>query len=627
MKRFVAVLSSGPLLVFSLVAIAATTSDPVIVTATRTAQTADESLAAITVITRADIERQQASSVQDLLRGTPGLAMANNGGPGKFTSVFLRGTESDHVLVLIDGVKVGSATLGTAAFQNIPVEQIERIEIVRGPRSSLYGSEAIGGVIQIFTRKGGGALTPFFSVGGGSYHTYNTSAGVSGGGDRGWFNLSASGSDTEGFNACRGEPGVGGCFTNEPDRDGYTNVSGSARAGYRFANGAEGDVNVLRAKGKNQFDGGFVNELESMQQVVGSRLRFSPMAPWNVTLAAGRSRDESDNFKDGTFRSRFDTERDTLSFQNDVSIGTRQLLTLGLDYLEDSITSTQAYAVTSRDNEALFVQYQAGIGRHDLQASVRRDDNEQFGHHNTGGLVWGHALSDTLRWTASYSTAFKAPTFNELYWPYSAFTDSAGFTNISRGNPDLSPEKSKTTELGLRYKLAASSINLSAYETKARDLIDWATTPTGATEFTTAPANIDHVRIRGLEAAFDTRLADWEVKTSLTLLDPKNRSAGTNQGNVLPRRAEQALRLDLDRALGKYRVGTTLFAEGRRFDDLANTHRLGGYATIDLRAEYLFTKAWRAQARVENLFDKDYETAAFYNQPGRSVYLTLRYQP
>lgn len=600
--------------------------DAVIVTATRTAITANEALAAVSVITRQDIERSQAQSVQDLLRGEPGISVTNNGGPGKSTAVFLRGTESDHVLVLIDGVKVGSATLGTAAFQDIPVEQIERIEIVRGPRSSLYGSEAIGGVIQIFTRKGGGPAKPFFSLGGGSHDTHEGLVGVSGGGDRGWFNLSASGIDTEGFNACRGEPGVGGCFADEPDRDGYRNGSSAARGGYRFANGAEMDVNILRTRGKNEFDG-FVNESKSLQQIIGTRLRFSPMAPWNVTLAAGRSRDESDNFKNGVFNSRFNTERDTVSFQNDVSIGAAQLLTLGLDRQEDRITSNRAYAVTSRDNEALFIQHQLGLGRHDLQASLRRDDNEQFGRHTTGSLAWGHSFSDTLRGMISHGTAFKAPTFNELYWPNSSFVDSAGFTNISRGNPDLSPEESKTTELGLRYKLAVSSINLSVYETEARDLIDWATTATGLTEFTTAPANVDRIRIRGFEATFDTRLADWAVRTSLTLLDPENRSVGANQGNVLPRRSERALRLDLDRALGKYRVGTTVFAEGERYDDLANTRRLGGYATVDLRAEYALARAWRAQARVANLLDKDYETAAFFSQEGRSYYFTLRYQP
>jgi len=582
---------------------------PIIVTATRTAETADETLASVTVISRKEIERQQAQSVQDLLRGIPGVSIANNGGPGKATSVFLRGTESDHVLVLIDGVKVGSATLGTTAFQDIPVDQIERIEIVRGSRSSLYGSEAIGGVIQIFTRKGGGALKPFFSVGGGSYRTYSASAGVSGGGERGWFSVSASAIDTLGFNACDGKPSPGGagCFTTEPDKDGYRNLSGSLRAGYRFDNGLEMDVHALRASGDTEFDGSFVNESESVQQVLGGTLRFSAVDMWLITLTAGRSQDESDNFKDDAFKSRFDTQRDTLSFQNDLSIAPDHLLTVGADYQEDRVDGTTAYAVSSRDNTGLFTQYQEVFGSHDVQLSLRRDDNEQFGNRHTGGAAWGYALSGGLRLTASYGTAFKAPTFNELYFP--------GF-----GNPNLRPEESRSFELGLSDKAIWGNWSLNAYETRIDDLIAF-----DASTF--APANIDQARIRGLEAVLGIRLGNWDLNANLTLLDPKNHSGGANDGNVLPRRARRSLCLDADRDFGRYRLGATLLAAGKRYDDLANTRELGGYATIELRAEYALAKEWRLQARVENLLDKDYETAAFFNQPERGLYLTLRYQP
>jgi vitamin B12 transporter len=587
----------------------ATELEPIIITATRTAQTADETLSSVTVITRKDIERQQVQSIQDLLRGVPGISIDNNGGPGKATSVFLRGTESDHVLVLIDGVKMGSATLGTTAFQDIPVEQIERIEIVRGPRSSLYGSEAIGGVLQIFTRKGGGPLTPYFSLGGGSYRTYNASVGLSGGGGRGWFNVNATGIDTEGFNACNGKPSPdgAGCFTIEPDKDGYRNLSGSLRAGYRFDNGVEMDLHALRAKGKNDFDGNFVNESESVQQVSGGTLRFSPVEIWQMTLAAGRSRDESDDFKDGVFKSRFNTQRDTLSLQNDLTLTTDQLLTVGADYQDDRVDSTTAYTITSQDNTGLFSQYQASFGSHDMQLSLRRDDNRQFGVHNTGGAAWGYSLGKRLRVTASYGTAFKAPTFNELYYP--------GF-----GNPGLRPETSRSVELGLRDESARGHWSLNAYETRIDDLIAFDSS-------TFAAANIDQALIRGLEAILGTQLGNWVLNANLTLLDPQNHSGGANDGNVLPRRAKQSLRLDADVDIGRYRFGATMLAAGKRYDDLANTRELGSYSTFDLRAEYALARAWLVQGRIENLFNEDYETAAFFNQPRRSLYLTLRYKP
>ena len=577
----------------------------VIVTATRTAQTADATLAAVTVLTRQDIERSQAQSVGDLLGGLPGISLANNGGLGKTTSVFLRGTEAGHVLVLVDGVKVGSATLGATAFEYLPVGQIERIEIVRGPRSSLYGSEAIGGVIQIFTRRGGGALTPAFSLGAGSHRSGQAMLGVSGGGADSWFNFSASAIDTDGFNACNGSSRAG-CYTFEPDRDGYRNASASARAGHRFAGGAEIDVRWLRSSNRNKFDGGFVNEAQAVQQVFGANLRFSPLSPWRVTLLAGRSQDDNDNFKDGVFMSRFNTQRDTLSLQNDVELGASRLLTLGFDYQDDSIVADTVYTVTSRDNTGVFAQYQADFGAHNLQFSLRNDDNRQFGNRATGGAAWGYALGDGLRLTASYGTAFKAPTFNDLYYP--------GY-----GNANLKPESSRSAELGLRGAKGHGNWALNVFHTEVDELIAFDAD-------TYAPGNVASARIRGLEAVAGARVAQWRANAGLTLLAPENRSAGAYNGKLLARRAEQTLRLDLDRELGSYRIGATLLAVGERFDDLANTRRLGGYATLDLRAEYPFARDWLLQARAANLFDRDYETAAFYNQPGRSLFVTVRYQ-
>ncbi len=580
--------------------------DPVIVTASRTARTADETLASVSVITRADIERRQAQSVPELLAGLPGVAISNNGGMGKTSAVFLRGSEAGHVLVLIDGVKVGSATLGTTSFEQLPLDQIERIEIVRGPRSSLYGSEAIGGVIQIFTRKGGGALTPNFSIGAGSHGTGQFSAGVSGGGANDWYSVNLSGIDTDGFNACNGQPGVAGCFTSEPDKDGYRNLAGSARAGMRLDNGAEVDVHWLRSNSATQFDGGFVNESKTAQQTLGGSLRFSPLAAWRVALLAGTSLDESDSFKNGAWKSRFDTRRDTLSWQNDLALDANQLVTLGLDYQNDSIASDTAYAATRRDNRGLFAQYQGDFGAHSLQFSVRGDDNRQFGGHNTGAAAWGVKLGGGMRLTASYGSAFKAPTFNDLYYP--------GY-----GTADLKPESSRSAELGLS---GSGKLNwaLNAYRTEVDDLIAY-----DASRY--APGNVASALIRGLEGSIGMRLADWQANAHATLLDPENRSPGANFGKNLTRRPEQSLRLDLDRDLGRYRVGATLLAAGARYDDLANTRRLGGYATLDLRADYKLAKDWLVQAKAANLFDRDYETAAFYNQPRRSLFVTLRYQP
>jgi len=581
----------------------ATTDDTlseVVVTATRTAQAADASLASVTVITRQDIERLQAQSLPEVLRGAAGLTISNSGGAGKATSVFLRGTNAGHVLVLVDGIKIGSATLGTASFQDIPVEQIERIEIVRGPHASLYGSEAIGGVIQIFTRKSYGAPTPSVSFTAGSYGTYNTALGLSGGGEQGWLNFRLNQQNTGGFSAKSNATGA------DLDKDGYHNSSLGLNGGYRFDNGVQADMQLLRANSKSKFDGPSQNEGQGVQQVLGGSLKFSPLQIWNMTLRAGSSQDNSNNFLNGVFKSRFDTQRDSLSWQNDFAVDADQLLTAGFDYLNDRVNTT-VYKKSNRSNRAVFGQYQGSFGAHSLEVSVRRDNNQQFGGHTTGGLAYGYALTDATRLTASYGTAFKAPTFNQLYYP--------GF-----GSATLRPELSRSLEVGVAGHAALGKWSLNAYQTDMTDLI-------GFDAFFN-PVNINSARLTGLEGQLKARLADWEINTTLTLQDPRQTS-GANSGKLLNRRATEAMRVEVAHDFGAIRLASSLYAEGRRFDDLANTagKRLGGYGLLDLRTEYRIAPQWQLQGRVDNLLDKRYETAQFYNQAGRGLYLTLNYQP
>jgi vitamin B12 transporter len=575
----------------------ATDMEQIMVTATRTAQTEDESLASVSVITREDIERLQAQSLQDVLRGVPGLTLSNSGGAGKATSLFMRGSESDHVLVLLDGMKLGSASNGALPFEHLPIEQIERIEIVRGPRSSLYGPEAIGGVIQIFTRRGGGELKSRYSLDLGSDNSRGGSLGLSGGGQRGWYSVDLALSDTDGFDVRRD--------VDEPDKDGYRNESASLRGGYRFENGIEADFHALRADGENTYDG-FYNESESRQQVVGGSLRFAPADLWLLTLTGGRTWDELDSYKDGVYLTTFDTRRDSLSLQGDVELGIDRLLTLGIDYQKDAVESSTDYAVNERNNRGYFLQYQGGISAHDLQFSLRRDDHKTFDKHTTGGVAWGYTLKPGLRLWTSYTTAFKVPSFNELYYP--------GY-----GNLDLNAEESTSLELGLQGGAGWGNWSLSAYQTRVDDLIAYDAAASSA-------VNINQARIRGIEAQIDADLGPWRTSTSLTLLDPRDDSGGANDGNLLPRRTRQSLRIDLDRTFGAYALGATLLAEGERYDDLANSQKLGGFATLDLRASYRINNAWLVRGRCENLFDKAYETAAYYNQSGRSFYLTLSYQ-
>ena len=579
---------------------AQTAPETLLVTATRTAQTADQALASVTVIERAEIERKQARNVTELLEQAPGVVLTNNGGRGKPTSISLRGTTSKQVLVLIDGIKAGSATLGSMAFEHLAVDQIERIEVVRGPRSSLYGSEAIGGVIHIFTRRGSEGFSPRFSVGAGSDKAREVTLGASGGSKDGWYNLSVSDFTTDGFNAKEE-----GTYGYNPDDDGYDNRSYALSGGYRFSEQVEARVNWSQNRGDNEYDGGnsFDNySNESRLQTLGGELRLKPTDNWNLNLTAGQSRDKGTEFGDGVYQSHIETKRDLASLQSE-HIFSHSQLTWGVDYQQDQVSSNKAYAVTERDNLGVFGLYQLFLGKHDLAFSLREDDNEQFGNETTGSIAWGMALPHDLRLTASYGTAFNAPTFNDLYWPGS-------------GNPDLQPEESESWELGLSGNHAGVQWSANLYQNDVDNLIAWAPDASG----NWVPMNVDAARIRGLELVAATRLANWDLSTSLDLMDPKDRDTD----ELLKRRPRKTFNLAIDRDFGAYALGGSLRAVGKRED---GSSELGAYTTVDLRGSYQLTQDLALKARVDNLFDEDYQTAKGYNQPDRTFWLSLHYAP
>jgi vitamin B12 transporter len=589
----------------------ATGLDPVIVTATRTAIAAEDALSSVSVITRADIERLQPLSVSDLLTGLPGVSFANSGGIGQQTSLFLRGTNSSHTLVLIDGVRIGSVGNGLAAFEQLPVEQIERIEIVRGPRSSLYGADAIGGVIQIFTRHGSrdGGLRPSFSVTTGSQNLLRGQFGVSGGDEHAWYNLGVGAQHTRGINACRVGAGdvFAGCFVNEPDRDAYDNKNLIANGGYRWDNGAQLTGSWLRSLGEIHFDGSYQNRSRTVQQTAGSAFSFNPLQAWKTTLSVGQNLDRYDNYENENFVGYIYSRRNQASWQNDVRLADNQLLTLGVDWQGEKIDSDTGFLATRRHDTGGYLQYQGSFGRNEVQLSARRDHNSQYGDHNTGAAAWGYHFDHGLKVSASYGSAFHAPTFNDLYYPYGS------------GNPDLKPETSRSAELGVSQQLDTWNWALNGYQTRIEQLISL-----DANYF---PSNISKARIRGVEGQLGVKLAGWQLQGYLTWLQPRNEDGGANHGNVLPRRPERTARVDLDRRFGAFGIGATVNVTGRSYDNASNSHPLGGYATTDLRTSWHFAPGWQVEARLTNVFDRNYETVYYFNQPGRSGFVTLRYSP
>ncbi|GAA5162518.1 TonB-dependent vitamin B12 receptor [Viridibacterium curvum] len=570
-----------------------------VVTPNRVARTVDETLAPVTVITRKDIERQQAQSVLDVLTGMPGVTLANTGGPGKLTSLFLRGTNSDHVLIMIDGVKIGSATAGSAGLQDIPLEQIERIEIVRGPRASLYGSEAIGGVLQIFTRKG--VAKPAVSLGGGSRGTYSGSA-FAGVGDAAglWASAGVTGGKTRSFNACGGASG--GCFANEPDRDPYSNVSFNLRGGASVGEVVRGEVQYLQYDGSNNYDGGFQNESDTRTQLGSGKIDFTPLDVWRSGLTVAQQHDDNKSYKNGAFTGRFLTRRDSASWLNDFTLAKGHTLVVGLDTMRDEVISTTAYTQKSRRNTGFAGQYLGKIGSASAELALRHDNNEQYGRHNTGSVAFGYAFAKALQVNAAYGTAFKAPTFNQLYFP--------GFNN-----PNLQPESARNREIGFKGELGVARWGVQYFDNRIKNLISGS-----------PPNNVLRSRIHGLELTSAAKFGKTNLGASATFQNPKDHSGGANEGNLLVRRPRQMARVDADQDIGDFGVGLTWSARGRSYDNAANTTKLGGYSLWDLRTEYRYDKSLKLQLRIENLFDKRYETAYLYNQAGFGAFVTLRYQ-
>lgn len=592
--------------------------DDIVVTATRTPRRESQALAPTTVITRDDIQRLQPRTTTELLRRSPGVTVSNQGGAGKLTSIHMRGTNSDHVLVLVDGIEYRRATSGQAAIEDLDVDQIERIEIVRGPRSSLYGADAIGGVIQIFTRSGEGVTgtQPSFSIGAGSNDTYEARAGLAGNDGKTRYNLGVSRYQTHGFDGCSGQSAAagGGCFADEPDDDGYDRVTGTFNFVHEFDNGIDLGLNFMRAEGTNEYDGSVFsgNVSDIMRQIAGVTLGWQATDVWHTQLKAGAGWNESENFYESAQVSRFDSRRKSLSWQNTLDAGAVGQFVIGADYDEDNLDSSEAYDQTSRDNKGVFAQYLGDAGRHHVQLAGRYDDNEQFGSETTGSATYGFDLTENYRLMASYGSAFKAPTFDELYYP-----------NFS--NPDLDPETSHSTEIGLDATQSWGEWSLHAYQTKISNLISNADTTGNG--FVDTPINVSRSRIRGLEADIGTGIADWQFNAQATWLDAENRSDDANRGNDLIRRPEYSAQFDVDRQFNRVSLGASLFVAGSTYDDLGNQNKLEAYQLVDLRSSYQFTSSWQVEAKLSNLFDEDYQTARFYNKPGREVFFTLRYQP
>lgn len=574
-----------------------------VVTASRMPESAAQAVRPVTVITAEDIRQSGAGSVTDLLRTLGGVEITQNGGLGSSSSVFIRGANSDHTVVLVDGVRIGSATLGTAAFESIPLALIERIEVLPGPSSSLYGSDAIGGVIQIFTKSAKRSPGASVALTAGSHDLRQAAASYAAAlGEGTQLSLGLNYLSTDGINATTPD----NTYNYNPDRDGLLQRSGQLRLTQQINADHEVGVQWLRSASKGRFDDGpdIDSYSQSVTQTLGAHWNGQLTQSWRSELSVARSQDQSTSYS--SFPGTFDTREDQASWLNRLPAfgGTA---TVGLEWLKQSVDSTTDYTVDERTVRSALVGWKGKIGEHALQADVREDRNSQFGHHTTAQLGWGWQLAQDWRLRAAWGSAFHAPTFNTLYYP--------GF-----GNPDLKPEKSDSFELGLDGKLAGLELGATVFDNRIRDLIDYAPPDY-------LPANVNKARITGLSLKAGGALIDRDTrfKANLTWQDPKNDE--TDQ--LLRRRARVFGGLHLTHNAGPAQIGTDFSWVSRRFDsaDQSAGSAMGAYGLVAVFGSWAFTPEWRLEARVNNLGDKRYTTAQGYSAPGREGQVTLRWTP
>ncbi len=592
-----------------------------VVTATLTEQSIADALAPITVFERADIERIQPTSLQELLERSAGITFTRNGGRGSSTSLFLRGNQSDHILVLVDGVRIGSATLGSPSLTNLPPDLIERVEIVRGPRSSLYGSDAIGGVINIITRKyhDTDGIKPMLQLTAGTQNSREVVASLSGGTEFTQGSLTLIHEETNGVDNTESKAGYHG------DKDGFEQDAMNLSLSHKF--NEDNGIFALYQNSQSEsdydtacYDASFTAwdcapYTKSEVSVANLRGEFQPLPNWKLQLSTGQSVDDSeidhrhiDPAATGISGDTFKTTRKIHSLQNDISLAKGHVLTLGGEKLEDEVESNLAYGEKERDNDAYFTQWQGEFAALSWVLGYRKDDNSQFGDYETGNASLGVDITPEYKIIASYGEGFKAPTFNDLYYPF-------------YGVPTLKPETSENIELELRGKESWGGWSINIFQNDVEKLIQY-------NPATFGPDQIEGAELEGAEVTVSSSIGPWNIAANATYLE----AIDENSGNRLRRRPREQFNLDISRDWQQWGFYTSWRVVGSRFEDTSESDELPGYGVIDAGVSYQYSQQFKVQLSAKNLLDRDIVYARHfslgdYQNTGREVMLTLTYTP
>jgi len=618
-------LAIAVLAVFAAPASSQTVLNPIVVTGSREPQPLDRVTADVVVIDAERIRASTADSVEDLLRREAGVQLSRTGGPGQSANVFIRGGSAANTVVLIDGVRIGSATLGQVEFESLGLSQIDHIEVLRGPGSSLYGADAVGGVVQIFTRRGEGEprVTARAAIGG--YHSYDVQTGVSGAQDGFDYAASLGRESSRGVSALK----PGDQFGNfNPDDDGFKRDTAQAKLGFTPVTGHRVGLNVVSSRLNAQYDASefgtglgntpdFRNKLDT--DVIALDYRGVISSAW--TTSALLSHNDDDLKSGGSVMNRFRTQRDQVTWQNALKVGTDQQLVLALEHLGEKAHSDSFNDDVKRNNTAAVLGYTGGFGAHVIQADLRHDHNSVYGNNTTGRLGWSMEVAPNLRVRALAGTTFRAPSFNELYYPgYGVNADIVA----QYGGQAVTAEKGRSVELGLNWRDGGSDASFTVYRNRVRDLIVYETdstlcpvTPTADYAFGCA-RNVGNARLQGATLSGSTRFSNWRVAAQADVLDAKD----LDTGNRLTRRAAHQESLSADYELGAWSAGAAVLSVGARPD---GSVQLAAYQTLDLRARWRFNPQWQIEAKLLNATNREIEPARDYQALGRQAWIGVRY--
>jgi vitamin B12 transporter len=584
---------------------------PVVVTASRVATPLVDVLADITLIDRAALDRAGQSSLRDVLAQQPGVQLVSNGGYFSSSGVFLRGASSSQTMVLIDGVRVGSATSGGASLENIPLDRIERVEILRGAASALYGPDAVGGVIQIFTREPTEGLQMSASAGAGSDGQRQASASVRGSAGILGYSLGLSREQAAGISVLNNPA----ASSFNPDKDRFSSNSVDAKLTARLSKDHQLTLGLLRSESEYQFDGRpYPNPLALTQLTAdaiarpvlnNAYLKWNAqwLAHWKSTVILGTSKEDSVSeyrrVADGAFggSSQFNTQRTQATWQNDITIG-KDVLSVLLENRSEAVDSATNYQVKERDIRSVMASYALNRDAWNALLVARNDKNSQFGSFNNWALSGGYKLSDGLRAVASLGTSFQAPSFNQLYFP-------------DFGNPDLTPQRNRATELGLRYSAGGLNLGAVLYQNEIQGFILPATNVQSAMAV-----------LRGVTLSADTQVGNMHYSASYDYADPRSQPNDLR----LVRVAKNVLNLQARRAMGAVSLFGELKLSGNREDNnLAFNGRdtLAGYGLLNVGATWKVRKDLTLLGRINNLTDAQYSLANTYSTPGRNAFVSL----